>query len=557
MSLHPCDPAASYATAGHRRGNIRASVAHAGTMATQARHLPVEQPAMDSPWLQEPMPRFAALDRNLSVDVVVIGGGITGATAAWLLREAGCSVALIDRDLAGQADTGHTTAHLTCVTDARLHELVRDFGEDGARAIWEGGAAAIARIGSIGARVGADCNFRQVEGYLHAPLGDARHAQRRDEIGRLQQDATLATRFGFDAQFVPAIPGHDVPGVRFGAQATFNPGRYLAALLRAIPGPRSHVFEQTAMVEIAQEPRRVLTSTGHAIRCEFVVVATHNPQDGSLGALRASLFQTKLSLYTTYVLGAHLPAGTLPDALFWDTSDPYEYLRVEPRDGHQLVIFGGADTKTGQQSDEHAFEMLEKRLAARLPAARVTRRWLGQVIETDDGLPFVGEHAPGEFIATGFAGNGFTFGTLAAMMACETFLGRSTPWDELLRVDRKPFHGGLWRYVRENLDYPRYLLGDRLTSHVHDLAAVPIGEGRIVSLPQGKCAVYRGEDGHLSVHSAVCTHMKCLVHWNAAATTWDCPCHGSRFSTQGQVLSGPAQQPLPRVEVGEADEPGR
>src|SRR5690606_36635290 len=123
--------------------------------------------------------------------------------------------------------------------------------------------------------------------------------------------------------------------------------------------------------------------------------------------------------------------------------------------------------------------------------AEVTRRWLGQVIETDDGLPFIGEHAPGEFIATGFAGNGYTFGTLAAMMACDTFLGRTNPWSELLRVDRKPFHGGLWRYVRENIDYPRYLIADRLANSGGDLASVPIGEGRIVKLPAGPCAVYR------------------------------------------------------------------
>src|SRR5690606_39222571 len=283
-------------------------------------------------------------------------------------------------------------------------------------------------------------------------------------------------------------------------------------------------------------------------------LATHNPLSGSLGTIRAALFQTKLSLYTTYVLGAHLPPGSVADALFWDTSDPYEYLRIEPRKDHQLVIFGGADAKTGQASDEHAFEALERRLHARLPAAQVRRRWLGQVIETDDGLPFIGEHAPGEFIATGFAGNGYTLGTLAAMMARDAFLGRTNPWAELLRVERKPFHGGLLGYVRENLDYPRYLLGDRLGgAHEWDLDHVPVGEGRIVALDAGKCAVYRGEDGQLSIHSAVCTHMKCLVRWNGAAGTWDCPCHGSRFSTRGEVLAGPAQHPLPPVEPGPAD----
>lgn len=521
-------------------------------MAIQARHLFMQPAASESPWLPAGMPEFPALDRDLEVDVAVIGAGVTGASTAWLLREAGCSVALIERGRVSAADTAHTTAHLTCVTDARLHELVRDFGEEGARAVWQGGMEAIECMASMVGRIDADCGFRRVPGYLHTPLGPAAN-DARDDVEALREDAHLAARFGFDAQFVPSVPHHQVPGVRFGNQAAFHPGRYQAALLRAIPGRHSHVFENTGMECIETSPRRVVTSTGHVIRCDFVVIATHNPHAGSLGALSASLFQTKLSLYTTYVLGARVPAGTLTDALFWDTSDPYEYLRIEPRDDHQLVIFGGADAKTGQADDDHAFDKLERRLQARLPEAEVSRRWLGQVIETDDGLPFIGEHAPGEFIATGFAGNGFTFGTLAALMARDTFLGRSTPWNELLRVDRKPFHGGLWRYVRENLDYPRYLLTDRLGSHERELAAVPMGEGRILTLPAGRCAVYRGEDGKLSIRSAICTHLRCLVRWNGAARTWDCPCHGSRFTVDGDVIAGPAQQPLAGVEIKSDD----
>jgi glycine/D-amino acid oxidase-like deaminating enzyme/nitrite reductase/ring-hydroxylating ferredoxin subunit len=517
-------------------------------MATQPRHLPEERAAADSPWLQHVSPAFPMLDRDLSVDVVVVGAGVTGATTAWLLCEAGFSVALIERGKVAQADSGHTTAHLTCVTDARLYELVRDFGEDGARAIWEGGAAAIDCIEDIAAAVGADCNLRRVPGYLHVPIDAAGRGARRNELEGLREDANLAARFGFDAAFLPRVPHLGVPGVRFGNQATFDPGRYLAALMRVLPDRGCQVFEHTAMQSVEQDPRRVVTAHGPEIACGFVVMATHNPLAGSVGALRAGLFQTKLSLYTTYVLGARVPPDTLTDALFWDTTDPYEYLRIEPRDDHQLVIFGGADTKTGQENDAHAFEKLEARLQVRLPGAEVTRRWLGQVIETDDGLPFIGEHSPGEFIATGFAGNGFTFGTLAALMARDCMQGRASPWAELLRVDRKPFHGGLWRYVRENLDYPRYLLADRLGGHEKELAAVPFGEGRIVSLPEGTCAVYRGDDGHLRIHSAVCTHLKCLVRWNGAAGTWDCPCHGSRFSTDGEVISGPAQRPLPRID---------
>jgi glycine/D-amino acid oxidase-like deaminating enzyme/nitrite reductase/ring-hydroxylating ferredoxin subunit len=502
-----------------------------------------------TPWLQNERPRFPAIDRNVEVDVVVIGAGITGITAAWLLRRAGKRVALIDRTRALEGDTGHTTAHITCVTDTRLHELAKRFGEDGARVIWEAGATAIDQIGSIAREVNADCNYRRVSGYLHAPVGASDQEQEREEIDRLREDADLAARFDINARFVDRIPHWNVPGVVFHDQATFDPGRYLATLLARIPGEGSFVFEDSALESIEKEPRRVKVAGGYDIRCDSIVIATHNPLAGSLGALRASLFQTKLSLYTSYVLGARVAPGILPDSLFWDTGDPYEYLRIEPRTDHQFVIFGGADSKTGQGDDEAAFTDLQRRLALRVPGVEITHRWLGQVIETDDGLPYIGEHAPGEFVATGYAGNGMTFGTLAGIMARDAVLGWSNPWADLLRVDRKPFHGGLWRYLRENLDYPWYLLRDRLgRADVHAVESVPAGEGRIVSLRAGKCAVHRAENGSLSICSAVCTHMKCIVHWNGADRTWDCPCHGSRFSPQGEVLGGPAEQPLERLD---------
>jgi glycine/D-amino acid oxidase-like deaminating enzyme/nitrite reductase/ring-hydroxylating ferredoxin subunit len=484
------------------------------------------------------------------VDVVVVGAGITGVTTAWLLQQAGCSVALIDRDRIGAADTGHTTAHLTYVTDTRLHELVRRFGQDAARMVWEAGASAIDRIHSILRDSGVSCDFRRVPGYLHLPLGQADVAVSREETVRLQEDADLAAGFGMEARFVERVPHHAVPGVFFGGQAAFDPGRYLEGLVSRLASEGCAIFEETALESVEKDPRRVVTDRGNEIRCSYLVIATHNPLSGSLGAVRSNLFQTKLSLYTTYVVGARLPVDALPDALFWDTADPYDYLRIEPRQDHQLVIMGGADVKTGQGDDEQAFRALEQRLVARVPGAVITQRWLGQVIETDDGLPYIGEHADREFIATGFAGNGFTFGTLAAGMACDAFFGRANPWIDLFRVDRKPFHGGMARYVRENLDYPTQLVRDRLrTPRADTLTDVPTGEGRILTLEGQKCAVFRGDDGNMSVCSAVCTHLKCLVRWNAADQTWDCPCHGSRFSPDGEVLSGPAQRSLQRIEL--------
>jgi nitrite reductase/ring-hydroxylating ferredoxin subunit len=244
----------------------------------------------------------------------------------------------------------------------------------------------------------------------------------------------------------------------------------------------------------------------------------------------------------------------LPEALFWDTSDPYNYLRIDARAGHDYVIFGGEDCKTGQENDPQAvFAKLERRLHAFLPGAEVQHRWLGQVVETNDGLPFIGESAGQQFIATGFCGNGFTLGTLSAVMCRDKYLDRKNPWFDLFAVNRRKFHGGTWRYVIENLDYPYYMLRDRLKgAEGHSADDLKVGEGKILKLNGKKTAAYRSEDGRVHLLSPICTHLKCLIHWNAADKTWDCPCHGSRFKPTGEVLSGPAEEPLERMPWPEA-----
>ena len=493
-------------------------------------------------------PAFPAIDRDIAVDVVVVGAGLTGITTAYLLRQEGVRVALIDRHRVAAGDTSRTTAHLTYVTDYRLHKLAATFGHDAAKAFWEAGAAAIDEIAAIARQTQAECGFRWTPGYLHTSIWD-KEAQERQG---LEKDAELAREFGFDATFMEQVPFAHGPGVRFAHQAKFHPLQYLAPLVSAIPGDGSFVFEHTAMEAIDDTPM-VVYAGGRQIRCTYVVIATHNPLMGQKGAVNAALFQSKLSLFTSYVLGARVPKGAVPEALFWDTSEPYSYLRVDPHEDHDYVIFGGADVKTGQEEDANAiFQGLEERLCSVLPRATIAHRWLGQVVETNDGLPFIGEHAHREFIATGFCGNGFTLGTLSAMMARDRYLDRKNPWFELFRVDRRPFHGGLWRYVQENLDYPYYLVRDRFARAETDtLDDVRPGEGKIVRLHGRKYAAYRDDAGKMTVCSPVCTHLKCLVRWNGADRTWDCPCHGSRFHATGAVLGGPAEKPLEQVDIAE------
>lgn len=491
------------------------------------------------------LPRYPALSEPVDTDVVVVGGGITGLTVAYLLAVAGREVVVLERDRCAMADTGHTSAHLTMVTDTRLSELASALGRPHAQAVWDAGLAAIARIEDIIALERIPAGFERVAGFQHLPRGRTSSK----DADRVREDATLARELGFDVEYVDSVPLIGTAGFRVEQQARLHPRAYLAGLARAVVEAGGRIFEHSAADEFPTEPRGV-RANGHLVRCQQVVLATHNPLVGWAGTAGAALFQTKLSLYTSYVLAARVDSGVVPDALWWDTADPYRYLRLEPRDGHDLVIFGGQDHKTGQTDDtEQCFARLEQELLEIVPTAAVEYRWSGQVIETADGVPYIGSNAEGQYLATGFSGNGLTFGTVAAMMTSDAILGRPNPWTELFDPGRKVLSRGLWDYVKENADYPYYMVRDRFAgADSRGVRAVARGEGAIVEHHGQRVAAYRDRSGALTLKGAACPHMGCDVAWNTAESSWDCPCHGSRFHPDGRVIAGAAESPLSDVE---------
>jgi Rieske Fe-S protein len=305
------------------------------------------------------------------------------------------------------------------------------------------------------------------------------------------------------------------------------------------------IHEHSEAQEFLDTPRAV-KAHGHTVTCRDVVIATHNPLVGLAGMAGATLFQTKLALYTSYVVAGRVPSGRTVDALWWDTADPYHYLRVAPERGYDVVIYGGEDHKTGQHDDTAAcFRRLEQRLKSILPDVEFTHRWSGQIVQTPDGLPYIGRSADHQYSATGYSGNGLTFGTLAGMMIADAILGRTNPWTDLFDPDRKALAHGLWDYLKENTDYPYYMIRDRFAgADAQSIRAVKRGQGKVIERNGAKVAAFRDPAGAVTLRSAVCTHMGCTVAWNTAERTWDCPCHGSRFTTAGDVISGPARAPL-------------
>lgn len=490
-------------------------------------------------WYAHGRPRFPRLTSPATFDVAVIGGGVVGLTAAYLLKRAGVRVCVLERDRIGAGDTGHTTAHLTYVTDLRISKLAEYFGEQGAAMTLQAGADAIDRIEAILRDEHIDCEFHRVPGFLHAADNSLAEAD------LLRREAMLADNLGFICDYAPSVPCFARPGVRFPNQAKFHVMKYLAQLAPLIVGDGSAVYEASEVTEVRDEPLRI-TANGCEVDVGYLIVATHVPLMGNAGLIKSTLLQTKIHPYTTYVLGATVEQGAIPEACYWDTSEPYYYLRVEPGETRDYLIFGGADHKTGQEVDAHApFQRVYDKLMEIAPNATPDRAWSGQVIETNDGLPYIGEMAPRQFMATGFCGNGITFGVTAAAMACDRVLGRANPWQKLFAPDRMKLRGGVWDFLVENLDYPYYFIKDRLTGAEFDSPRqVQRGEGKLLKLNGEWVACSRDDDGTLRTISPYCTHLGCLVHWNSAERTWDCPCHGSRFHADGQVLAGPAETPL-------------
>jgi glycine/D-amino acid oxidase-like deaminating enzyme/nitrite reductase/ring-hydroxylating ferredoxin subunit len=414
--------------------------------------------------------------------------------------------------------------------------------------VWQGGAAAIDLIETHVEEFAISCGFQRVPGFLFASLHGSN-----DELEELHTEAELARELGFSTRFVANGPVLGKPAVSYADQALFHPLQYLAAIARAVDGDGSFVCDSCEVGEVLKDPTAVIVN-GETVACDYVVIATHVPLTGTTGIVSSTLFQTKLYPYSSYVIGARLPKNTIAPGLYSDTSDPYYYLRIHAEGDHLYAIFGGEDHKTGQVEDTNTcFARLEGTLYKILPEAVIERRWSGQVIETNDGLPFVGETAENQFVGTGYSGNGLTFGTLAGLMAHDAVVNNKNPWQKLFDPNRKTLRDGLTTVIAENIDYPWYLILDRLRQHRGDGADnIAHGDGKVLTINGQRVARHRTDTGELITVSAVCTHMGCLVRWNAAERTWDCPCHGSRFTPAGLVLGGPAENPLEPVEHASA-----
>ncbi|HEY6559390.1 MAG TPA: FAD-dependent oxidoreductase [Polyangiaceae bacterium] len=486
----------------------------------------------------------ASLTQDLSVDVCIVGAGIAGLLTADALLERGLRVAVLERASIGSGQTGLTTAHLTAILDSRYFVLEREHGPEGAALAAESHTAAIAHIEQLSERGAVACEFERVDGYLYA-------ADTSSE-SELEHEAEAALRAGLHVETVPHIPLPFASGraLKFPRQAQFHPMKLLAGLVRRIEARGGRIFLQTPVDTIETGvPAVVHTQHGHQVRASAVVVATNTPINSTFA------MHTKQAPYRTYAIAAPVPRGALPPGLYWDTEDPYHYVRLArapeaglPAESDWLIV-GGEDHKVGQSDDpEGGWTKLEQWTRKRLPMVSAPRyRWSGQVYEPADGLGFIGK-SPGSdnvFLITGHSGNGMSYGAIAALLLSDLVLGRSHRWQHLYDPTRKPLgRTSLGRFAHENLNVARKYAEWLTPGNVDSVQEIRRGEGAVIRRGLKKVAVYVDPSGCAHERSAVCPHLGGVVHWNTAEKSWDCPCHGSRFDAYGHVLVGPAHRDL-------------
>lgn len=479
-----------------------------------------------------------------TAEVVVVGAGITGITLAHLLQQAGKKCVVVEAQAVGYGTTGGTTAHLNTLLDTSYNRIIKDFGVDAASLIARATSEAISLVKSNVQRYNMDCGFEECSGFLFA--------QTRTQAGQLDEIVEGCGRVGLPVSVEEAL-GIPVPAIRtltITGQARLHPLRYTLGLAKEFQTIGGTILENRRVTKVTSKDDRLVVETSHGdLSAHSVVFATHIP-------IGVNILHLRCPAYRSYAIAVKLEDGAYPSDLYYDMFDPYHYYRSQQIDGDQFLIVGGEDHKTGEEPNTNgSFLQLESHVRSHFHVKEVVSRWSSQFFESVDGLPYIG-HLPGNppnvFVATGFGGNGITYSHVAASLLRDIILEKPNALADLLSPGRIKPIAGFADFVRHNTDVVRQFVSRGIKQEeIQELSALSAGEARVVKFNDESIAIYKDDDGRVHAISPRCTHMQCTVAWNAAEQSWDCPCHGARYSFDGRVLNGPAVHDLHPISLME------
>ena len=469
-------------------------------------------------------------------DCAIIGAGITGLTTALLLQRSGKRTILLDAHTVGFGTSGGTSAHINTFADTTFNEAEKAFGVEGAQLFADAIKEGFELIKQQVDQFRIDCDYERKPAYLYAETDD--------EVELLADIYKGALKVG-----VPVIYEQHVPtpipyqkALRFDGQAQFHPLKYLEGLKAAYLLAGGTIQENT-LVEKVENADGFFTAmnAGRTTRAKAIVYATHMPPN-------LNVFNFECAPYRSYVLAVKLKSGKYPDALIYDCQEPYHYVRAHQIGGEPLLLVGGVDHKTGHEDSDKAFDELEKYVRKHYHVSSIKYRWSSQYYVPVDGLPYVGKMplAPeGIYCATGYNGNGMMLGSVAGKILCDLVTGKRSKYKKIFEPSRIKPIDGFSEFVKENADVAYHFVADRFGIHETDsLKRIVPGTGKVVEVDGKKIAAYRDEDGIVHALGPVCTHAGCIVNWNGAERSWDCPCHGARYDINGKVITGPATKNL-------------
>lgn len=475
---------------------------------------------------------FPQLDRDITVDVVIIGGGITGITAAMLLSKAGKKVAVIEALLVAGGSTGFSTGNLYNISGSESINIVRNkWGTEQAAKVVRSREEAINFIESCIIENDIRCDFKRVPWSIFSETGESKSYI--DDEREAAESAGIKTSDEIPVN-IPTLTGFSIPH-----QAQFNPYQYTVSLAKAIASDNCSIYENTKMLEYTDgEPCTVTTPSGK-ITAKKIVMATHTPKG-------IFAVHTMMGPYREYAIAATLKDNNYPPAgIFWDmkVQDHYSIRTADSSEGKILVAIGQKHKVGHKEENETQFNKLESFISKRYNVDAIKFRWAAQQYQPADRIPFIGTSSGTQnvYIATGFSADGLVYGTLAAMIISDQLSGKDNPYTTLYNASRVTPLASAPRFIKENMMVGFDLIKDYFfKKDATYFAEIGEGEGRIMEIEGKKCGVSRDESGGLHAVTALCPHMGCTVHFNQAEKSWDCPCHGSRFMRTGEVIEGPA-----------------